>query len=68
MMEVTKLTSAMPAPPPACNDGQRLNSKRIDLGSSDVDRYEGDDCHDENADKAEEALQANDGSLQTLEH
>jgi hypothetical protein len=41
---------------------------RTDLGPSDVDGYEGEDGDDENADEEEEALPANHGSTQNLEH
>jgi len=40
---------------------------RIDLGSSDVNRYEGEDGDDANADEEEEASQADDGSMQNVE-
>ena len=39
----------------------------FDLGTSNVDRYEGKDGHDADADVEEEALQADDGSTQNLE-
>jgi hypothetical protein len=41
--------------------------ERFDLGTSDVDRYEGDDGDDADVDEEEEASQADDGSTQTLE-
>jgi len=40
---------------------------RFDLGTSDVNRYEGDDCDDADADEEEQSSQANNGSTQTLE-
>jgi hypothetical protein len=39
----------------------------FDLGSSDVQGYEGRDGDDVNADEGEGALQADDGSMQNLE-
>jgi len=41
--------------------------ERVDLGSNDVDGYEGNDGHDAYADEDEEASQANDGSTQNVE-
>jgi hypothetical protein len=41
--------------------------ERFDLGTSDVDRYEGEDGDDADADEEEEALQADDGSTQNVE-
>ena len=41
--------------------------ERFDLGTSDVDGYEGEDGDDADADEEEEALQANDGSTQNVE-
>jgi len=41
---------------------------RFDLGTSDVDGYEGDDGDDADADEEEEASQADDGLTQTLEN
>ena len=43
--------------------------KRFDLGTSDVDRYEGEDGHDADvdADEEEEVSQADDGSTQNVE-
>jgi len=43
--------------------------ERIDLGTSDVNRYAGDggDDADEDADEEQEATQADDGSTQTVE-
>jgi hypothetical protein len=41
--------------------------ERFDLGTSDVDWYEGDDGDDADADEEEEASQANDGSMQNVE-
>jgi hypothetical protein len=38
-----------------------------DLGTSDVDRYEGEVGDDADADEGEEASQADDGSMQTVE-
>jgi len=40
---------------------------RFDLGTSDVDRYEGENGDDADVDKEEEALQADDGSTQNVE-
>jgi len=42
--------------------------KKSDLGTSDVDGYEGEDGDDAYADEEEEALQADDGSTQNVEH
>jgi hypothetical protein len=42
--------------------------ERFDLGTSDVDGYEGDNSDDADANKEEEASQADDGSTQTLEY
>ena len=41
--------------------------KRFDLGTSDVDGYEGDDGDDADEDEEEEALLADDGSTQNVE-
>jgi len=41
--------------------------ERFDLGTSDVDGYEGEDCDDAYADEDEEASQADDGSTQNVE-
>jgi len=41
--------------------------ERFDLGTSDVDGYEGEDGDDAYADEEEEASQANDGSTQNVE-
>jgi hypothetical protein len=40
---------------------------RTDLGPSDVDKYEGEDGDDADADKEEEASQADNGSTQNVE-
>jgi hypothetical protein len=40
---------------------------RTDLRPSDVDRYEGKDGDDADADEEEEASQANDGSTQNVD-
>jgi hypothetical protein len=40
---------------------------RTDLGPSDVDRYEGEDGDDADADEEEEASQPDDGSTQNVE-
>jgi len=40
---------------------------RTDLGPSDVDGYEGEDGNDADANEEKEALQADDGSILTLE-
>jgi len=40
---------------------------RTDLGPSDVDEYEGEDGDDTDADEEEEALQADDVSMQNVE-
>jgi hypothetical protein len=40
---------------------------RFDLRTSDVDRYDGQDGDNADADEEEEALQADDGSTQNLE-
>ena len=40
---------------------------RFDLGTSDVDRYEGENGDDVDADEEEEASQAEDGSTQNVE-
>jgi hypothetical protein len=45
--------------------GAATELKRFDLGTSDVDRYEGEDGDD--ADEEEEASQADDGSTQNVE-
>jgi len=42
--------------------------EKSDLGTSDVDGYEGEDGDDAYADEKEEALQADDGSTQNVEH
>jgi hypothetical protein len=39
-----------------------------DLGPSHVDRYEGKDCDDADANEEEGASQADDGSTQNAEH
>jgi len=41
--------------------------ERFDLGTSDVDGYEGKDGDDADADEEEEASQAEDGSTQNVE-
>jgi len=41
--------------------------KRLDMGTSDVDGYVGEDCNDADADEEEEASQANVGSTQNVE-
>jgi hypothetical protein len=41
--------------------------ERFDLGTSDVDRYEGEDGDDADADQEEEASQPDDGSMQNVE-
>jgi hypothetical protein len=41
--------------------------ERFDLGTSNVDGYEGEDGDDEDADEEEEASQANDGSTPNVE-
>jgi len=41
--------------------------QRCDLGTIDVDRYEGNNGNSEGADEEEEALQADDGSTQNVE-
>ena len=41
--------------------------ERFDLGTSDVDEYEGDDGDDADVDEEEEASHADDGLTQTLE-
>jgi len=41
--------------------------ERIDLGTSDVDRYEGEDGDNADADEEEEGSQADDGSTQNVE-
>jgi len=41
--------------------------KRFDLGTSDVDGYEGDDGDDADADEEDEASLADDGSTQNVE-
>jgi len=40
---------------------------RFDLGTSDVDCHEGEDCYDADADEEKEASHANDGSIQNVE-
>jgi len=40
---------------------------RADLGPTDVDGYDGEDGDDVDADEEEEALQADDGSMQNVE-
>jgi len=42
--------------------------ERFDLGTSDVNRYEGDDGDYADADQAEEASLAVDGSMQNVEY
>ena len=44
-----------------------IELKRFDLGTSDVDRYEGKDGDDADADEEEEASQADDRSTQGME-
>ena len=44
-----------------------LGHSRFDLGTSDVDGYEGEDGDDADADEEEEASQAEDGSTQNVE-
>jgi hypothetical protein len=44
---------------------QDRGHSRFDLGTRDVDEYEGEDG--ENADEAEEALETDDGSMQNVE-
>ena len=41
--------------------------ERFDLGTSDVDGYEGEDGDDADADEEQEASQADDGSTQNVE-
>ena len=41
--------------------------ERCDLGTTDVERYEGVDGEDEDADEAEDVSQADDGSTQNVE-
>jgi hypothetical protein len=41
--------------------------ERFDLGTSDVDRYEGEDGDDADPDEEEAASQADDGSTQNVE-
>jgi len=41
--------------------------ERFDLGTSNVDRYEGEDGDDAHADEEEEPSQAEDGSMQNVE-
>jgi len=41
--------------------------ERFDLGTCDVDGYEGEDGDDADADEEEEASQADDGSTQNVE-
>jgi hypothetical protein len=41
---------------------------RTDLGPSDVGGYEGEDGDDPDAEEEEEALHADDGSMQNVEH
>jgi hypothetical protein len=43
------------------------NLERLDLGTSNVDRYEGEDGHDADADEEEQAWQADAGSTQNVE-
>jgi hypothetical protein len=52
---------------PSANRRRRATTelKRINLETSDVDGYEGEDCN--NVDEEEEALQADDGSMQNVE-
>jgi len=45
----------------------QLRMRRTDLGPSDVDRYEGEDGDDADADEEEEPLQADEGSTQNVE-
>jgi len=42
--------------------------ERFDLGTSDVDGYEGEDGDDADADEEEEVSQAEDGSTQNVEN
>jgi len=42
--------------------------ERFDLGTMDMDGYEGDDGDDQNVDGDEEPLQADDGSTQIVEN
>jgi len=65
-MKVTKVPSAMPSPLPAGDYGPWL-LERFDLGTSDVDRYEGKDADNADADEEEEASHADDGSMRNIE-
>jgi hypothetical protein len=42
--------------------------ERVELGTSDVDGYEGEDGNDADANEEEKASQADDGSTQNVEH
>jgi len=54
---------------PTANRRRRAATEleRFDLGTSDVDGYEGEDGDDADADEEEEASQADDGSTQNVE-
>jgi hypothetical protein len=53
---------------PTASRRQRAStaSKRFGLGTSDVNRYEGEEGDDADADEEEEASQADDGSMQNI--
>jgi hypothetical protein len=54
--------------PTACRQRRTTTElERFDLGTSDVDGYEGDDGDDADADKEEKALQADNGLMPTFE-
>jgi hypothetical protein len=58
-MKVMKGTSAMPSPLPAGDANSPTETERFHLGTSDIDRYEGEDGDD--ADVEDEALEADGG-------
>jgi len=66
-MKVTKATSEMPSPPPAGNEGLRLNTRGLTWVAVLSTGMVGDDCNDVDGDEEEEALQADDGSTQNVE-
>ena len=57
----------MPSPPACETRRPAMELNRFDLRTSYVDRYEGEDGDDANADEEEEALQVHDGSTQNVE-
>jgi hypothetical protein len=59
---------AMRSPLPAGDDGPLVKFDSFDMGTSDVDGYEGEDGDNANADQEEEASLAEDGSTRNVEN